>query len=415
MSTTKRNKAADGAGTIRKKTVTRNGKQYTYWEARITTGKDGQGRQIQRSFSGKTQKEVREKMQAAAVEITAGTYISPQKMTVGEWLDTWLKEYTNSIKPRTLDQYAQNIRAHIKPALGGKKLSALSSIDVQGFYNSLIRNGYTVERRVDKKTVFEHREYSAKTIKNIHGTLHKALEKAASLGYIKFNPADKPDLPKIGKTEIKPLDDSDMTRFLSAVKGHRFEKLYLVTLFMGLRRSEVLGLSWDCVDFERGSVLIKQQLQKNSKSGGKYSISATKNSRWRTIAPAEYVMKILKQRQLEQIQDRFKAGAAWDNPYNLVFTNALGGYISSQTVYENYKKIVASIGLPSARLHDLRHTYATAAIRSGDDIKTVQENLGHYSAAFTLDIYGHVTEQMRRESAARMDAFISTLKEAKNA
>ena len=407
-------KAADGAGSIRKKTVTRNGKQYAYWEGRLTVGRDSQGRPIRRSFTGKTQKEVREKMQAAAVELTEGTYISPTKMTVGEWLDIWLKEYTNSIKPRTLDQYRQNIQIHIKPALGEKKLSAISAIDVQRFYNDLIRNGYTVTRKANNKTVTERREYSPKTVKNIHGTFHKALEKAVSLGYIKYNPADKPDLPKTEKAEISPLDENDMNRFLSAIKGHPYEKLYFVTLFIGLRRSEVLGLSWDCVDFNRGTVLIKQQLQKNSTSGGRCYIATTKNSRWRTIAPAEYVMTILKQRQREQMKDRIKAGAAWDNPFNLVFTNSLGGYLSGQTVYENYKKIVAAIGLPNARLHDLRHSYAVASIRSGDDIKTVQENLGHHTAAFTLDVYGHVTEQMKRDSAARMDAFISSLKEVKN-
>ena len=89
--------------------------------------------------------------------------------------------------------------------------------------------------------------------------------------------------------------------------------------------------------------------------------------------------------------------------------------LSKDTVYKNFKKLASSIGLPDARFHDLRHSYAVAAIRSGDDIKTVQENLGHHTAAFTLDVYGHVTEQMKRESAARMDAFINSLKEAKNA
>ena len=83
-------RAAQGAGTIRKKTVTRKGKEYIYWEARITTGRDpGTGKQIQRSFTGKTQKEVREKMQAAAVAVNSGTYVAPQKMTVGQWIDIW--------------------------------------------------------------------------------------------------------------------------------------------------------------------------------------------------------------------------------------------------------------------------------------------------------------------------------------
>ena len=100
-------RAAQGAGTIRKKTVTRKGTAYTYWEVRTTTGYDsGTGRQIQRSFSGKTQKDVREKMQAIAIELNNGTYKEPLKMTVGEWLDIWAKDYLNNVKPRTREIYA---------------------------------------------------------------------------------------------------------------------------------------------------------------------------------------------------------------------------------------------------------------------------------------------------------------------
>lgn len=408
------NKAAAGAGTIRKKTVLRNGKEYTFWEARITTGKDGSGRQIQRSFSGKTQKEVREKMQAAAVEIADGKYIAPSKMTVGEWLDIWSGEYLNSVKQLTAESYKKNIRVRIKPALGSIKLSALSAVDVQKFYNALMRDGYTVTRKNGRKD-FIDKPLSPKSIKNIHGTLHKALEKAVALGYIKYNPSDHPDLPRIEKTEIKPFDDEQINRFLAAIQGHQYETVYTVTLFTGLREAEILGLTWDCIDFERGTILVKQQLQQNETTAGKYALNSTKNSRWRTIAPAEYVMKLLKQRRAEQIQDRFKAGGAWNNPLNLVFTDKLGGCLCAPTVYMNFKRIAASIGLPEARFHDLRHTYAVNAIRSGDDIKTVQENLGHHTAAFTLDVYGHVTEQMKRDSAARMDAFISSLRETKNA
>lgn len=116
-------RGAQGSGTIRKKTVTRNEQTYTYWEARLTTGYDpGTGKQIQRSFSGKTQKEVREKMQAAAVEVNAGTYKEPSKMTLGEWLDTWLNEYLGGVKPMTVVNYTQHVENHIKPALGKTKL-----------------------------------------------------------------------------------------------------------------------------------------------------------------------------------------------------------------------------------------------------------------------------------------------------
>ena len=113
------NKAAKGAGTIRKKTVNRNGKAYTFWEARVTVGYDpGTGEQIQKSFSGKTQKEVREKMQAAAVALNDETYQEPTKMTLGGWLDIWAEEYLGDVKPHTVASYKTQIRVHFKPALG---------------------------------------------------------------------------------------------------------------------------------------------------------------------------------------------------------------------------------------------------------------------------------------------------------
>ena len=106
---------------------------------------------------------------------------------------------------------------------------------------------------------------------------------------------------------------------------------------------------------------------------------------------------------------RLKAGPLWSNPKNLVFTDELGNHLTKSVVYRTYKSLVKSIGRPEARFHDLRHSYAVAAIRSGDDIKTVQTNLGHATATFTLDVYGHVTDNMKQESAQRMENFIKSV------
>jgi len=396
-------RAAQGAGNIRKKTILRNGQPYTYWEARVTVGRDpGTGKQLRRSFSGKTQKEVREKMQAAAVAVNEGDYFEPSKMTVGQWLDTWAAEYLNSVKPRTVESYKANIKQHIKPAIGALRLSALSAVDIQRLYNGL-------------KNKRDGTPLSAKSKKNVHGTLHKALEKAVSLGYIRHNPADKPDLPKVKKAEIKPLADEEMVSFLRAIKGHKYEVVYVVTLFTGMREGEVLGLTWDNIDFKGGTIVIKQQLQKVRSSGGEYELVSTKNGKSRTITPASYVMQLLASQRKAQNELRLKAGALWSNPLNLVFTNEAGKNLCAQTVYLNFKKLAAAAGVPAARFHDLRHSYAVAALRSGDDIKTVQENLGHHTAAFTLDTYAHVTEEMKRESARRMDGFIEGIQTAKKA
>ena len=117
------------------------------------------------------------------------------------------------------------------------------------------------------------------------------------------------------------------------------------------------------------------------------------------------MLSVLKEEKLRQNEHKKKAGKLWEQS-NLVFTNELGNNLSAQTVYLHFKKLAASVGLPDARFHDLRHSYAVAALQSGDDIKTVQENLGHYTAAFTLDTYAHVTERMKTESAQRMENFI---------
>ena len=394
-------KAAQGAGSIRKKTVSKNGKSYTYWEARVTIGRDsGTGKQIQKSFSGKTQKEVREKLQAAAVSVNEGTYREPSKMTLGEWLDIWRQEYLGGVKPLTVQCYEKNIRVHIAPALGAVKLESLNAHGIQVFLNQL------------GKTRGNASGLSPKTIQVIHGVLHKVLRQAVKIGLLRFNPADACELPRMERKEIKPLDDEDISAFLEAIRGNRFEAVYLVMLFTGMRRGEALGLTWDCVDLKRGSALINKQLQNIPNHPGEFRLVSTKNGKSRKIALAPSVTEILKKQWENQSEQRQKAGPLWKES-GFVFTKDDGDHLSPSTVYHQYKRIVASIGLPDARLHDLRHSYAVAAIQAGDDIKTVQGNLGHHTASFTLDVYGHVTEQMKQSSAARMEAFIKKVKNGK--
>lgn len=118
--------------------------------------------------------------------------------------------------------------------------------------------------------------------------------------------------------------------------------------------------------------------------------------------------KINGKHRAKQAEARLLAGPIWKDE-NFVFTDDVGSHLSPNTLYHNYKRLVASIGMPDARLHDLRHSYAVAALRAGDDIKTVQGNLGHHTASFTLDTYGHVTEEMKQAGADRMNSFIKSI------
>lgn len=290
--------------------------------------------------------------------------------------------------------YKDDIRLHIKPALAAIRLEALTTPTVQAFYNSLID---------DKKL-------SPKTVKNIHGVLHSALRQAGRIGYIRFNPADACVLPRSEKKEIKPLDEVQIAAFLRAIQGSQYEDLFALTLFTGMREGEALGLTWDCVDFNSGAITINKQMQLHQERGLQaYALIPTKNSRTRTVIAAPSLLDRLQRQRKTQAAQRLTAGPLWDGRENLVFTNAFGQHLTKSTIYRAFKRAAASIGRPDARFHDLRHSYAVAALQSGDDVKTVQSNLGHATAAFTLDVYGHVTARMKQDSAARMETFIKSV------
>lgn len=388
MGNKKTTRNAHGAGTIRKRP---NGR----WEGRFTAGYDsGTGKQIQKSVYGNTQSEVLKKLREIQVSLEQGTFTEPSKMTTAEWMNIWQSDYFGGIKGETVYSYKGHIKNHINPALGAVKLQKLNPHEIQNFYNNL--------QRV--------KNLSAKTVKNIHGVLHCSLKQAVKIGYIRNNPADNITLPRVMKPEISILPEEALPVFLEAIRGHIYESIYYVTLFTGLRKGEVLGLTWDCVNFENGSLYIKQQLQKERKIDGEYLLAPLKNDKPRMLTLADSVLKILSVEKIKQEENKLKIGSAWNNPYNLIFTNEMGRYIAHYTLLKHFKKIVKNLGYPDLRIHDLRHTFAVASLQSGDDIKTVQSNLGHHTASFTLDVYGHVTEKMKKDSAARMERFINNLK-----
>ena len=385
---------AQGGGSIRQR------KDGT-WEGRYTVGRDpGTGKQIQKSVYAKTQKEVRQLLQQKTTAIDEGSYIEPAKMTVGRWLDAWLVEYTGDVKPYTKRAYTTNIKNHIIPAIGALQLEKLTPLQVQKFYNECMR---------------EPKSLKPKTVKNIHGVLHSALKQAVMNGLLRSNPTESCTIPRIERMEIKPFDDVAEKSFLKAIEGDKYERLFIVDLYTGMRKGEILGLRWSDIDFDQGTITIARQLQVEPFKGGRYYLAPLKNDKERIITPAPYVMQILRDQRRHQNEARLLAGSAWnegDIP-GLVFTNEIGKHLCHQTIGTRYKKLVKSAGLPDARFHDMRHSYAVAAIRAGDDIKTVQSNLGHHSAAFTLDTYAHATAQMKKESADRMQAHIQAIKACK--
>ena len=365
------------------------------WEGRYTLGFDpNTGKQRQISIYGKTQKEIRQKLTRIASEIDEGTYIEPNSIILEDWLRTWLRDYIGNVKPATVKSYTDHVELNIIPYLGKNQLGKLSPAMIQTLYNTLQRE----------------KNLSPKTIKNVHGVLHRALDQALKLGYIRRNPLDGVTLPRIERAQVKAMEDDDLIRFLNAIKGNPYEYVFFVTVFTGLRQGEVLGLTWDCVNFDQHTLFINKQHGK-AKGTKEYVFSSLKNDKPRMIMAADGVMEVFKKQKARQQQWAESAGGSWNNADNLVFTTEVGRYLSNQTVYLSFKKIVKSLGMEKVRFHDLRHTFAVNSLKAGDDIKTVQENLGHHTAAFTLDVYAHVTSGMKRDSAKRMESFLRSVTE----
>lgn len=270
---------ASGGGSIRQRTD-------KTWEARYTVGRNPvTGRQIQKSVYGRSQQEVRKKLAAAVAALDAGTYCEPSKLTLSGWLDTWLETYNQNVKVRTKQLYERIINTRIRPALGSVRLAKLDSVIIQKYYNSLTADGL-----------------AAKTVRNIHGVLHKALAQAVVLGYIPRNPSDNCELPKKQQLEIHPFEGGSLQNFLQAIQGDAYERLFLVALYTGLREGEVLGLPWDAVDFKKGTLRIYQQVALVKVGERKYERQVTppKNGKVRIFKIAPSVLELLQEERTYQ-------------------------------------------------------------------------------------------------------------------
>ena len=375
---------AKGGGSVRQREDGR-------WEARCTiAGK-------RRSFYADTQKEVLKQMRQAQKSGDEGTFVEPSRLTVGQWVDIWLEEYyKQTVKRSTYVNQKAYIERYIKPQLGYIKIQALTPTHIQAFYNQL------------------NKSLSATTTRHCHATLHYSLEQAVELKYISVNPSSACKLPAKEKKEMHPLTEEELRNFLQAVEDEPlpspYKDIFLVTLFTGMRRGEVLGLPWDAVDFKNGTVTVKQQLQTTLQRGEQPYISTPKSNKSRTLTPAPFVMDILQRVRQEQFKNHLAVGLGWKNDWNLVFTRADGKYINENMLHTYFKRVCTKIGCPDFRFHDLRHTYAVTALQEGDNPKTVQEALGHATAAFTLNVYAHVSEKMKKDSADRLQNYYEKMK-----
>ena len=355
------------------------------WEGRIVVGHKDNGDSIFHYMSAKTQKELLDKLHRSIEEYDGIDLTEQSRMKLGDWLDIWLTECAEpSLRPSTLKGYQAYVERKLKPHLGQKQISKITTADVQKLYRKLQKEGNE-----------SGSELSPATIQRIHSVLHQALDVAVNRSIIAKNPANDVTLPKRTATPKTILNDEHLERFMAAIKAddlwHDFFYLEITT---GLRRGELCGLTWSDFDEQRGTLSIHRTL--HAKTGGGYYVGDTKTGTGRRIIKLPpSTLQLLAERKKHSISQ-------W------IFSNPIRPEdpVMPNSGYHRMKKLLAEAGLPNMRFHDLRHTFATHALTSGVDVKTLSGILGHIKTAFTLDTYTHVTGDMHRKASEIVGGFM---------
>ena len=363
------------------------------WEGRIVVGHKENGDSIFRYVSAKSQKALMKKLHQSIEAYRDVNLSEDSRMPLGDWLDRWLEEYVSpAVRESTLRGYRQYIECYIKPRLGDKPVCKVTAADVQALYREVQRNG--------RKT--EHPEYgyalSGSTIRSLHGVFHQAMDVAVQERLTARNPTEDVTLPKKKSAAKQILNDEQLERFMEEIKKDPvWHDFFYTELTTGMRRGEICGLMWSDFDGKKGTLTVRRTLHR--RKGGGLTTGETKTGKGRrTITLPPSTAQLLRERQKYSCSQ-------W------IFPNPLRpeSPVSPGSAYNHMKTLLKNAGLPRIRFHDLRHTFATHALTSGVDAKTLSGILGHTKASFTLDTYTHVTGDMHRRAAEIVGGFLDDI------
>lgn len=345
------------------------------------------GRRVRKSVYGKTRKEAHERLQAALRSHSEGLAPSRDRLTVGPYLNDWLADARSTIRPSTYGSYEAIVRVHLVPALGKTRLGALTVADVERLMRARSAAGASPRR-----------------VAMVRAVLRLALGRAIKHGLVARNVAALASAPRQERHEIEPLTPDQARILLAAVKGHRLEALVVAALTTGLRLGELLGLVWDDVDLDRGTLTVRNALQRID---GRYQLVPPKSSTSRrTIALPSLATEAFRSHRIRQIEERLAAGPEWRGEWDLVFATGFGSALAGGNQLRAFHGILERAGLPRRRFHDLRHSAATALLVAGVNPRVVMSILGHSQISLTLNTYSHVLPELQRDAAERMDALL---------
>ena len=379
-----------------------HGQPGAYWFVVDLPPIDGKRRQAKRR-GFETKAEAHEVRLELLGQARRDEYVPPSRQTLAEYVDEWLTTIESTIRPATHHSYARNMRLHVVPQIGAMRLQQIDAATLNRLFSTLQAPGSNRSK--------PDQGLSDRTVRYVAAILHRAFKDAVRWGRLTRNPSDAADPPQATsaavRAELRTWTAEELASFLkqSASENDRLHPAWNFLALTGCRRGEALGLRWSDVDLQAATVSIRQTLivvNHEPLFGTPKTGAGT-----RVIDLDQATTRSLRSLRKRQLEERLVMGDGWPN-HDLVFTHADGRLLHPERFSREFSRRIERYALPVIRLHDLRHTWATLALKSGIHPKVVQERLGHATINVTLDTYSHVTAGMQREAAEAIAAIINS-------
>jgi len=339
-----------------------------------------------------TKKEAERARVDLLAKLDRGEYVEPTRQTMGGFMTSWLESVATTVRPATVASYRRIVSSAVVPRIGSVPLQKLRAPDLNRLYAELLASG---GRR--------RHGLSAKSVRNVHIVVHRALADAVRWGDLSRNPADNADAPQVQRKEMRTWSAGETRTFLDSVTDDPVRAAWVLVATTGARRGEVLGLRWGDLDLDNGRAAVVQQLTTVNNQLVFVPPKTAKGRR--SLALDRYTVDVLREHRKRQLEQRMALGSGWPG-HDLVFTRPDGEPVHPDSFTRWFVQRARAAGLPVIRVHDLRHGWATLALEAGVHPKVVSEQLGHSTVAITLDLYSHVSPTMAADAVERVSGAV---------
>ena len=362
------------------------------------------GKRRQRSQTVKgTKRDADRALREVLLSLEKGSYVKPNKISLGELLRQWLKDYASmNTTDRTQESYTSIVERHLIPGFGRISLTDLEAQNIQGYYAKKLSEG-----RVDGSGGL-----SARSVVYHHRILSKALDYAVRMGLVVRNVAKVVDPPRVARVTMQTLSPEEVGRFLDVARDTDYYVYFGTLLYTGLRRGELLALRWRNLDLGNGTLSVVETAYRLG--SGEYRIKEPKTAQSRrTVVLPPSLVELFRVYRFDQELLRIQLGIGL-NADDFVFIRPDGSPINPNAVTLAFRRIIRRAGLKDIRIHDLRHTHASLMLKAGIHPKVVSERLGHANIGITLDLYSHVLPGLQEAAAEKFDRIFEVGEEEKS-